>query len=85
MISKEEALRILHDAIPEPSEVEEVRLVGAIGRVLARDAVSDVNAPPFDRSAMDGYAVRAADVAVAPADLEVIEPEIIFVKVLKKL
>ena len=43
--------------------VEEVPLEEAVGRVLAEDVASDVDMPPFDRSAMDGYAVRAADVA----------------------
>ena len=36
-------------------------LAEAAGRVAAEDAVSVVELPPFDRSAMDGYAVRAAD------------------------
>ena len=44
----------------------------ALGRVLAEDVVSDTDLPPFDRAAMDGYALRAADVAGAPAALEVV-------------
>jgi molybdenum cofactor synthesis domain-containing protein len=40
---------------------EEVSLVEAISRVLAEDAKSEVNVPPFDRSAVDGYAVKAED------------------------
>jgi molybdopterin molybdotransferase len=40
---------------------EHVPLARAIGRVVAEDARSAVDLPPFDRSAMDGYAVRAAD------------------------
>ncbi len=47
------------------------------GRVLGEDLVSDVPMPPFDNSAMDGYAVRAADVAAAapgdPVELPVAE------------
>ena len=42
---------------------EEVPLTEALGRVLAEDVSTDSDLPPFDRSAMDGYAVRAADVA----------------------
>ncbi len=42
------------------------------GRVLAQDVVADENVPPFANSAMDGYAVRAVDVAVVPCDLRVI-------------
>ena len=44
---------------------EEVRLAQARGRVLAADVVAAVSLPPFDNSAMDGYAVRAADLAGA--------------------
>ena len=42
--------------------VEEVALAEAAGRVLRRDVVAERAQPPFDASAMDGYAVRAADV-----------------------
>ncbi len=43
---------------------EEVALAEAAGRVLAADAVATRNQPPFAASAMDGYAVRAADASV---------------------
>jgi molybdopterin molybdotransferase len=46
-----------------PLPAEHVPLDDAMGRVAAADALSAVDLPPFDRSAMDGYAVRAADVA----------------------
>ncbi len=49
--------------------VEEVALDAAAGRVLAVDVPADRDAPPLDRSARDGYAVRAADL---PGELEVI-------------
>jgi molybdopterin molybdotransferase len=42
-----------------------------LGLVLARDLVAPIPLPPFDNSAMDGYAVRAADVADAPVELPV--------------
>lgn len=45
-----------------PVGVEEVALAEAAGRVLRRDVVAQRAQPPFDASAMDGYAVRAADV-----------------------
>jgi len=51
---------------------EEVALGHALGRVLAENVTSDIDLPPFDRSAMDGYAVRASDVAHAPVVLEVV-------------
>jgi len=50
---------------------EEVDLPSSVGRVLAEDIHADLDMPPFDRSAMDGYAVHAADVARAPVVLEV--------------
>jgi molybdopterin molybdotransferase len=50
---------------------EEVPLGAARGRVLAADVVAAVALPGFDNSAMDGYAVRAADVAGAPVSLPV--------------
>lgn len=48
--------------------VESVELLDALGRVLAQDAVSDIDVAPFDNSAMDGFAVRAADLAGAAPD-----------------
>ncbi|WP_020664418.1 gephyrin-like molybdotransferase Glp [Amycolatopsis benzoatilytica] len=48
-----------------------VPVAEAAGLVAARDVFADVALPPFDNSAMDGYAVRAADVADAPVTLPV--------------
>ena len=50
-------------ALLAPMPVEDVSLAEARGRVLAADVVAQVSLPPFDNSAMDGYAVRAAEVA----------------------
>jgi molybdopterin molybdotransferase len=52
---------------------ETVPLAAARGRVLAVDLSSPVSLPPFDNSAMDGYAVRAADLATTPVTLPVPE------------
>src|SRR5581483_5207260 len=56
---------------------QRVALIDAGGRVVASDVFSAIDVPPFARSAMDGYAVRAADVAAAtretPATLRVID------------
>ncbi len=57
-------------ALVEPMATEEVPLAEAVGRVLAADAVATRDQPPFAASAMDGYAVRAAD-AIAGARLNV--------------
>ncbi len=55
----------------EPGHVAElVALETAAGRVLALDVRSDVDLPPFEKSAMDGFAVRSADFAAGPRALE---------------
>jgi len=70
MISVEEAqAKVLEDIGVLPPE--RVPLLDALGRVLAEDVVSDIDVAPFDNSAMDGYAVRAADVAGASSDTPV--------------
>ena len=53
-------------------QLETVSLDEAHGRVLGRDVRSDRDYPPFNRSARDGFAVIAADVAQVPAELELI-------------
>ncbi len=50
-----------------PLGAERAALADAAGRVIAEEARAVVDLPPFDRSAMDGYAVRAADVAAGVA------------------
>ena len=54
-----------------PLGEEEVRLTESAGRYVSRDVLARSDAPPFDNSAMDGYAVRAADVASACPDTPV--------------
>ncbi len=58
-----------------PLPAERVSLLDALHRVLAVDAVSDIDVAPFDNSAMDGFAMRAADLAGAsetsPVELDV--------------
>jgi molybdopterin molybdotransferase len=71
MISVEEArARLL--APLRPLGAEQVALTDALGRVLAEDVAARRTQPPWDVSAMDGYAVRAADVARVPARLSVV-------------
>jgi molybdopterin molybdotransferase len=62
MISIDEALELVLSELA-PLGPERVALPEAAGRVAAEPARSAVDLPPFDRSAMDGYAVRAADTA----------------------
>jgi molybdopterin molybdotransferase len=71
MISVEEALaRLLAplEALPP----EQVSTADAVGRVLAEDVAARRTQPPFAVSAMDGYAVRAADLGQIPVDLRII-------------
>ncbi|MDR1726924.1 MAG: molybdopterin molybdotransferase MoeA [Acidobacteriota bacterium] len=70
MISIEEAREILLGNMPA-RKTERIPFHQALGRVLAEDVAASADVPPFDRATMDGYAVRAADVRGAPADLVV--------------
>ena len=67
-----EAQQIIIDAVLRMG-VETVALENSLGRVLAQDIRANRDQPPYDVSAMDGYALRSADVAKAPVTLEVIE------------
>jgi molybdopterin molybdotransferase len=60
------------DAAPVSPRVTKVSLPDAFGRRLAGDVLADRDFPPFAKSTMDGFAVRAADVARAPAELQVV-------------
>jgi molybdopterin molybdotransferase len=71
LLSVAEALAlVLADVTPLPAEP--AALVDACGRVLASDLLALRTQPPADVSAMDGYAVRAADVTTAPVRLTVV-------------
>lgn len=59
----ETALTQMLDRITPLTEHETLPLVSCFGRITARDIVSPLNVPGFDNSAMDGYAVRLADLA----------------------
>ncbi len=71
MIQVAEAVARIEAAF-EPVAVEQVALADALGRVLAADVAARRSQPPSDVSAMDGYAVRAADVEKLPATLKVV-------------
>ena len=64
MISADQALQIVLENVA-PLGVERIAIVEALGRVLAENISSSRDIPGFDNSAMDGYAVRAADLAKA--------------------
>lgn len=67
MISVDEALDYILKQF-EPLEPERVEILDALDRVLAEDIYSDVDIPPFDNAAMDGYALRAFDTIGASED-----------------
>ena len=71
MISVDEATTRIASAL-SPVESETVAIGEAAGRVLAEDARARMTQPPAPMSSMDGYAVRAADVAMLPATLRVV-------------
>ena len=62
----EEARRIILEYVT-PLGVESVELLGSLSRVLAEDVIAPWDLPSFDNSAMDGYAVRAADCQASSA------------------
>jgi molybdopterin molybdotransferase len=64
-IPLEEARALIESAIRPIERTERIPVIDASGRVLARDVVSEADVPPFTRAGMDGYAVRASDVAGA--------------------
>jgi molybdopterin molybdotransferase len=72
MITVEEALKRVLASADTPLEEEKVALRSAYARVLARDLEALRTQPPFPNSAMDGYALRAADTASPPVTLAVI-------------
>jgi molybdopterin molybdotransferase len=68
----EDAQALVLESCP-PLEPVVVDRVDAGGLVLAAEVVSDEVVPPFDNTAVDGYAVRAVDVADVPVELVVVD------------
>jgi molybdopterin molybdotransferase len=67
MLSFEEARNALLSAARPLQRIERVDFLDAVGRVLADDVRADLNVPPADNSAMDGYAFRVKDLVVGQA------------------
>lgn len=76
LLSFEEANRVIEENIKTIDRTETVDIDDAAGRVLAGDFVAPLNTPPFNRAAMDGYAVKAEDTfgsgAMKPNTLELV-------------
>ncbi|MHC4153143.1 MAG: molybdopterin molybdenumtransferase MoeA, partial [Planctomycetota bacterium] len=62
MIAFEQAIEMIMDLV-KPLDTERVDIDKSLNRILAEDVVSDIEMPPFDKSAMDGFACRRADLA----------------------
>ena len=71
-LTVEDALARVLDGVMPLTETRQLELLAAHGSVLAATLIARHTQPPFNASAMDGYAVRAADVAALPATLRVI-------------
>src|SRR6478735_1431856 len=71
MIEISKALSIIKRET-KPLGAESVRLDRSVGRILAEDIFADSDMPPFDRSQMDGYAMKAKDTSSAPVDLKLV-------------
>jgi molybdopterin molybdotransferase len=64
LLSIDDVERLIAERVTPVAEIETVALNGARGRVLGADVIAPIDLPPFDNSAVDGYAVRHADVGV---------------------
>lgn len=71
MIDLKKALKIIANQTGILAN-EKIPLADAVGRILAEDIVADTDLPPFDRSQMDGFALRSGDSVKAPARLKVV-------------
>lgn len=71
LLAVEAALDRLLAQVPSELPTERVALAAGLGRVLAEAVTSTTDLPPWDNSAMDGYAIRARDVAAASEDAPV--------------
>ena len=61
IVSVEEAQRVVLDSVHRLG-AQRVPLLEAVGRVLAEDVVSDIDITPFNNAAMDGFALKSADI-----------------------
>lgn len=82
MIRFEEASELVMSNA-QPLRSEHVLMMDSLGRVLAEDVYSDLNMPPFDKSAMDGYAIRMEDLFMTLKVIEVIQAGQVPEKVVK--
>jgi len=72
MLRVREALEQVLARVAGPAAPETIDVAAALGRVLAEEVVSDADSPPFDASAMDGFALRSRDTLEAPVVLRIV-------------
>jgi molybdopterin molybdotransferase len=72
MISHEQAIELIINSANQKNRIEKISIFDSLNRILAVDVSSDINMPPFDKSAMDGYACRFEDKNQPLTVLEVI-------------
>jgi molybdopterin molybdotransferase len=63
MRTPDEAIAEILRRVEPVAESEAIPIAGALDRILSKDVASDIDLPPFEKSAMDGYAVRSVDFA----------------------
>ena len=73
LLAIDDVERLIVERVTPVAETERVALKEARGRVLAADVVAPIDLPPFDNSAVDGYAVRHADLGKDETSLAVVD------------
>ena len=64
-IELELAIELICDSVKSINDIEEVSIEKARGRIIGEDIIAPINQPPFDRSPLDGYALRSEDITGA--------------------
>lgn len=72
MLTVAEALALVSQTV-QPFEIEARPLSDALGLVLAQSVMADIDSPPFDKSLMDGYAVRSSDIRSGMRELDIVD------------
>src|SRR3954471_19959324 len=73
LLAIEDVERLINERVTAVAETETLALKDAHGRVLAADVVAPIDLPPFDNSAVDGYAVRHADLGQGETKLAIVD------------
>ena len=73
LLAIDDVERLIAERVAPVAEIEQAALGDAAGRVLAADVIAPIDLPPFDNSAVDGFAVRHADVGAGETRLAVVD------------